>query len=188
MALDGTVIPKMRAPAAPTTPAPAGAEDAWKVLALFIDLIKHAETKAGLTLAAAGVSGGIVYTLIRSASRMTVALGVSAGVSALLALTTAILAGLALVPRRRTGPEPVSLLYYQQVAAVYGGRSDTYADELLALVRDRDALVAAIAQQVWSNALVARKKYHWSGLALHALLGALTALAIAAAVSVLQSP
>ncbi len=40
----------------------------------------------------------------------------------------------------------------------------------------------------WSNALVARKKYHWSGLALHALLGALTALAIAAAVSVLQSP
>ncbi|WP_431917804.1 Pycsar system effector family protein [Nonomuraea jabiensis] len=182
------MIGKRRVAAPPAVPAPSGTDDMWKALSLIIDLVKHAETKAGLTLAGAGATGGIVYTLIRSVPLMSVALSTAAGISALLALGAAVLAGLALIPRRRTGAEPVNLLYYQHVAGAYSGRSDTYAEELAALVRNPEALASAIAQQVWANALVARKKYHWAGLALNALLGALAALAIAAAVSVLQSP
>ncbi|MEV0168101.1 Pycsar system effector family protein [Nonomuraea fuscirosea] len=179
---------KRRAEVPLTVPARSGAEDGWKALALIVDLIKHAETKAGLALAAAGATGGVVYTLIRTTPEISVVLGLSAGVSTVLVLTAATFAGLALVPRRRSGPDSINLLYYLHVAADYGGRADTYADEFAALVRNPDALVAAIAQQVWSNALVAKRKYRWAGLALNALLGALAVLAIAAAVSVLQSP
>lgn len=179
---------KKQAAAPPPVSTRPGAEDAWKALSLMVDLIKHAETKAGLTLAAAGATGGVVYTLIRSMPEMSATLGTVAGTSAVLVLSAAAFAGLALVPRRRSGPEPINLLYYLHVGAAYGGRSDTYADELTTLIRNPDALVAAIAQQVWSNALVAKQKYRWAGLALNALLGALTALAITAAISVLQNP
>ncbi|MFB9963463.1 Pycsar system effector family protein [Sinosporangium siamense] len=162
-----------------------GATDAWKALLLIFDLVKHAETKAGLTLAASGASGGVVYALISGMGRENIVFQAAAWLCACLVIAAACSAGLALLPRRRTNPEPVNLLYYHHIARHYSGRSDVYARELAALMKNSDDLVAAIAQQVWSNAHVAHQKYRWAGHGLNALLAALAALAVAAAVAVL---
>ncbi|WP_113705568.1 Pycsar system effector family protein [Nonomuraea lactucae] len=166
----------------------ARADDAWKALSLVIDLIKHAETKAGLTLAACGAVGGVMYTMVRSVPQPSAWFGIAAAACALLVIGGACCAGLALVPRLRGGPVPANLLYYRHIAAHYLADSGAYAGELGTLLKNPDALVASIADQVWSNSRVARQKYHWAGLAINALLLALAALALTAAIGVFQSP
>ncbi|MFI7152027.1 Pycsar system effector family protein [Nonomuraea sp. NPDC050022] len=150
-------------------------------------MIKHAETKAGFTLAASGATGGVIYTLIRSAERPSTVFAIAAATCAFLVVGAACFGGLALLPRRRANPEPISLLYYHHIATRYHARPDAYVGELGALVKDADALVAAISEQVWANAQVARQKYRWSGLGIKALLASLAALGITASIAVLQS-
>ncbi|MFI5897088.1 hypothetical protein ACIA5D_44060 [Actinoplanes sp. NPDC051513] len=71
-------------------------DDAWRALTLQIDLVRHAETKAGAALASAGVLGGLLYTLV-SQTR-------SGGLPfAVLAAATAI----AVHPGRRSGRHAV---------------------------------------------------------------------------------
>ncbi|MFF0863356.1 Pycsar system effector family protein [Nonomuraea sp. NPDC003560] len=166
-------------------PAEPGAEHAWKALTLVVDLVKHAETKAGLTLAAAGVVGGLVYTLIRSVPRTGVAFGLAAVACAACVLTAAFAAALALIPRVRS--EPTNVLHYHHVATRFGARPETYVGELSGLVARPEALVPAIAHQIWANAGVARKKYRWAGLALGALLAGLAMLTVMAVVAVVQN-
>ncbi|WP_157246896.1 Pycsar system effector family protein [Nonomuraea typhae] len=173
-----------KSPPPASLPTEPGAEDAWKALTLVLDLVKHAEMKAGLTLASAGAVGGVLYSLIRSVPRASVLFGTTAGFCVLFVIVAASAAGLALIPRVRS--EPTNLLHFHHVATRFGIRSDVYMGELSALVTQPDALVSAIAHQVWANARVARQKYRWATLALIALLAALGGLAVTAIVAVVQ--
>ncbi|MFI7419960.1 Pycsar system effector family protein [Nonomuraea sp. NPDC049684] len=179
--------PPAVAPAVPPAgpPAEPGAEHAWKALTLVVDLVKHAETKAGLTLAAAGAVGGLVYTLIRSVPRTGAAFGLAAAACAVCVLAAAFAAALALIPRVRS--EPTNALHYHHVATRFGARPETYMGELSGLVARPEELVPALAHQVWANARVARKKYRWAGLALGALLAGLAMLTVTAVIAVVQN-
>ncbi|WP_150258160.1 Pycsar system effector family protein [Streptomyces venezuelae] len=172
----------------PPTPDPAqppNADHAWKALGLVIDWIKHAEAKAAATLAATGVTGGVLYNLVKDVSSPSTWLILSSMLCALAVVGAGACASLVLWPRLNMKEEPTSLLYFHHIARGHTA-SDSYAASLIALTQDAESLVAEIAKQGWANAKVARKKYMWGGIAVYILLFALTTLSITAALRVID--
>ncbi|MFE3065036.1 Pycsar system effector family protein [Streptomyces roseus] len=160
------------------------ADHAWKALALVVDWIKHAETKAGVTLAAAGVAGGVLYNLLKDVATPSTWLILCSTVCALGLVATGLCAGSALWPRLKMTEEPTSLLYFHHIARGHA-KSDTYAASLISLTADINALVEEIARQGWANSQVAHKKYLWGGWAIRFLIISLTALATTAGLRVI---
>jgi len=176
-------------------------EQAWKALSLVNDWVKHAEAKTGATLAAAGVTGGVLYNLLKSQADpplwldlLAVACGLAtfaAGACALVALTPRLQLprpSKGQVPTVTDGIEeaeenPVNLLFYRDIARRYRGPHGgiTYAGVLGILTDDRAALTRYIARQVHANAAVAHRKYVWVAWAIRALGIALVLLAVTAA-------
>lgn len=138
-------------------------DQAWKALSLVVDWIKHAETKAGALLGASGVSGGVLYNLVKSQADRSLALNFAAGGAGALLFVSALCAALALRPRLWSTEEPTSNLYYQHIARRHArsNGSKSYADLVFELTTDGTKLVNEIAGQVWANAHVANDKYKW---------------------------
>ncbi|KAA0940813.1 Pycsar system effector family protein [Streptomyces apricus] len=169
-----------------------GPENAWRVLEVIRDWTKHAETKAATIMAAAGVVGGVLYSLVAGGGDRwdhSPWFAAAAVVSAVCTVAAGLTAGLVLWPRQRLsgGTEPTSLLFYDHIGREHPTSHADYRDRLSELLRDEDALVAAVADQVWANALVARRKYRWVGRSIVLLLFALTAVAVAAILSAAET-
>jgi hypothetical protein len=156
----------------------------WQTLALVNDWVKHAEAKAATTLAAGGALGGVLFALVQAEPDSGIAFRIVTVACAVFLFVGGVAAGMALRPRLR--PNRRSLLYYDDIARIYGKRPDTYAAALAELVHDSVALTDAIARQIWANSNVARRKYFWGNVGAMGLLLALGALAVAAAVAVVQ--
>lgn len=172
-------------PPAPEPSHPPNADHAWKALGLVIDWIKHAETKAGATLASAGVAGVVLYNLIKDVTTPSTWLILASTLCALAAAGAGLCSGFVLWPRLKMREEPTSLLYFHHIARGHAA-SDTYATSLISLTTDMDALVTEIAKQGWANSQVAHKKYIWGARAIRLLLLALTALSITAGLRVID--
>ncbi|MEV6190674.1 Pycsar system effector family protein, partial [Streptomyces albidoflavus] len=172
-------------PSTPESEPPPNPDHAWKALSLVIDWIKHAETKAGATLAAAGVTGGVLYNLVKDVQGPSSWLIISAILCALAVLTTGLCAALVLWPRLRMKEDPTSLLYFHHIARGHA-TSDSYAASLLPLTSDIEALVSEIAKQSWANSKVAHTKYMWGGHAIRLLLLALAMLSLTAGFRVIN--
>ncbi|MFF3289129.1 Pycsar system effector family protein [Streptomyces sp. NPDC003023] len=172
----------------PTSPEPLpapSADHAWKALALVVDWIKHAETKAGVTLAGAGVAGGVLYNLLKDVTTPSSWLILCAALCVLGLVATGLCAGLALWPRLRMKEEPTSLLYFHHIARGHP-QSDTYTASLISLTGDINALIEEIAKQGWANSKVAHEKYMWGGWAIRFLISSLAALAVTAGLRVVD--
>jgi len=79
-------------------------EQAWKALSLVNEWVRHAEGKIIAALAAAGVSGGLLYNLASGWSNPSL-FGALIGYLTLIALVaTAWACSMGLVPRRTAGP------------------------------------------------------------------------------------
>ena len=165
-------------PVVTATPLPQP-DQAWKALSLVVDWIKHAETKAGAVLAASGVSGGVLYNMVKGAADRSLALNLAAGAAGGLLFVSAVCAAMALRPRLRSREEPTSSLYYLHIAKRHGRASGSqeYSDLVLELTSDGTKLVSEIAGQVWANAHVAKDKYTWINRAMAAFLLSLLFLA-----------
>jgi hypothetical protein len=172
-------------PSPPAAEPPPNPDHAWKALGLVIDWIKHAETKAGATLAATGVAGGALYSLIKDANAPSNWLITSAILCALAVLGAGLCAGMVLWPRLKMKEDPTSLLYFHHIARAHTA-SDTYATSLVALTKNMEALVTEIASQSWANSRVAHDKYRWGGRAIRLLLCALIILAVTAGLRVVD--
>lgn len=153
-------------------------DHAWKALSLVVDWIKHAETKAAAILAASGVSGGVLYQLVRTQADRSIALNVAAGAAGSLLFLSAVCAAMALRPRLRSKEEPTSNLYYLHIAKRHArsGGSEAYSHLVLEVTSDGTKLVNEIAGQVWANAHVAKDKYAWINWSMATFLVGLLAL------------
>ena len=152
-------------------------DHAWKALSLVNDWIKHAETKAGATLAAAGVVGGVLFNLMKGRHNAGWNLDLAATVCGGAALATGVLAAVSLWPRLGHKEDPTSALYFSHIARKHETQA-SYHETLKLLTVDSDLLIKEIAGQVYVNAGIAHKKFIWSGWALRALVLAFGALGL----------
>jgi len=152
-------------------------DDAWRALTLQIDLVKHAESKAGAALASSGVLGGLLYTLVSQTRSGGAPFAVLAAATAITVVVSAAAAGSALRPRLLIGRPVTGLLFHHSIVHRFRPDSDGFAQEFRTLVGDPAALVAELADQVHANAGVAVRKYRAVTVALHALMAALALLA-----------
>ncbi|MFE9562126.1 Pycsar system effector family protein [Streptomyces sp. NPDC006487] len=172
-------------PSAPEAESPPNPDHAWKGLSLVIDWIKHAEAKAGATLAASGVTGGVLYNLIKDVQTPSTWLIVSSILCGLTVLSAGFCSGLVIWPRLKMNEDPTSLLYFHHIARAHA-TSDSYASSMAALTNDLESLVMEIASQSWANSKVAREKYIWGGRAIRLLLVAIAALSVTAGLRVVD--
>ncbi len=159
------------------------------MLGLVNDWVRHAEAKVGATLAATGVTGGVLFNLIKGRPDRSPAMEVTAAVCGALVLLAGLLAGTALLPRLRSKPwrkePPTSPLYFAHIARRYQGDLwAEYPQALAALSVDRDAVTREIGLQVRANAGVALRKHRLTHAAILCLLLALLALVAVAVVTV----
>lgn len=158
-------------------------DQAWKALTLVNDWIKHAESKTGVTLALAGVSGGTLFNLVKDQHNAGFWLSATAVVCGVATFAAGGAAAMALLPRLRLGrapEEPTNWLFFSHIARGYKGDSPSYVEVLHALTRDKDGLTRHIAHQVHANATVAHRKFRWANWAVLALMVDLAALGIVA--------
>lgn len=178
-------------------------DQAWKALSLVSDWIRHAEAKATATLAAAGVTGGVLYNLVHPQTHPSLALDIVASINVVTIIASAGSAVMALVPRlvvrkaklikANSGavtqastssvslPEdPVNLLFFRDIARHYRGDAPTYTQDLSTLTSDRTKLTEYIGHQVHANSDVAHRKYGWANRAAISLAVDLIMLAITA--------
>lgn len=157
-------------------------DHAWKALAVITDWIKHAEAKAGATLAASGLVGTALYNITKDVKTTPCVVSLFMGLTTALVLLAAIFAAVALRPRLWTRDEPTSTLYFHHIARKHGRGNGgaAYASALSELTANSDQLVAEIAGQIWANAHVARTKYTWGSLGLTCILLSILPLAATA--------
>ena len=154
-------------------------DHAWKALSLVVDWIKVADAKAAGTLAGAGVSGGVLFNLLKDVRHPGVLLILPATICGASIIFTGVCGALVLWPRLGKGGEPTSLLYFDHIARAHPVH-DSYVERLLELTTDLDALGSEIARQGWANSRVARSKYYWGGWAIRGLFATLAVLALTA--------
>ena len=149
-------------------------------MSLVNDWVKHAETKAAATLAAAGVMGGVLYNLVRGQATFDCLLRFAAPLCGLLVVAAAISAVVALWPRLAQHEHPTSLLYFDHIARRHPHSPIAYIEELRSLLLSPEELVNQLGQQVWANARVARRKFQAVGWGLAFLFSAAASLGLVA--------
>lgn len=157
-----------------TSTVPPDPDQAWKALALVNDWVKHAETKLGVTLAATGVSGGVLFNLVKDRTATGGIFNVVAVVCAAAVFVAGICAMVGLYPRvglrRKTVDDAVNPLFFHDVARAYKGNAPSYSAVLHTLTTNPNDLVRHLGQQIHANATVAQRKYRWANRAIRALL------------------
>jgi len=160
-------------------------DQAWKALTLVNDWIKHAEAKTGASLAVAGVTGGVLYNLVKDQHDPGPALWTAAVVCGVAVLAAGTASALALMPRlrlSRTEEEPVSRLFFSHIARKYKNDSPSYVEVLRTLTCQPEEVTRQIAHQVHANAVVAQRKFFWANWAVRALVVALAAAGVVAVI------
>lgn len=176
---------------APSAPA---ADDAWKVFGAVNDWIRHADNKVGVTLAASGAVGVMLYNLVRALPPDVSGCAYLAPVLCGLALALAVvLCATALNPRidpSDSVENPSTLatpshLYFGDISTRW--KREPYVRELADLVADPSRLIRELASQTHVNAHIAAQKMAATKRAVFALSVAVVALSVTAVVVVLHS-
>lgn len=160
-------------------------DQAWKTLELTIRFISHADGKAGLTLAGAGVVGGVLYSVAQNTHQAGLALSAAITTCGALILVSSLFSALSLWPRSRPA-SAAGAIYFMHIAQRYPRPDDmpAYVARLQELTGDPDGLIREIGAQIWANSHVAARKFRWANLAVGALALAFAALGVIGALSV----
>ncbi|MEU0874766.1 Pycsar system effector family protein [Nocardia brasiliensis] len=158
-------------------------DNSWRTLEFVLTLIKHAETKAIATLAAAGVVGQILFTVVHSGGEKARAVVlISAGLCTVFVTVAGCMAVCVLWPRLKSGDPTVNLLYFRDLTNRCITR-EAYIRAVAGPGRRQDDVIEQLAAQIWANAIVARNKYRFANIAVGCLLVAVLALAVTASIS-----
>ncbi|MFE3222879.1 Pycsar system effector family protein [Nocardia sp. NPDC059228] len=142
------------------TPGP-NPEHAWKTLALMNEWIRHADAKAGVTLAFTGVLATMVFNLVKDFHHRTTAFDLLVVLTCALLFLTAALCGWTLTPRVNDGdadPQSINLLYFGSISQHFKSRRQQYSEVLSTLTGDDSELIKHLSAQVHANAKIATIK------------------------------
>ena len=155
-------------------------EQAWRTLEHNDRAIDRADAKAAAVLAADGAIGVTLFGLADSQTRLGGYAVATLALSAVFAITAAILTGLTLWPRRFRDTTPKTLVYHGDIARMTDSSVDRYVTQSSLLFVDPEELRRQLASQIWATGRVAAIKYMWVNLALASLLCSLAATSMAA--------
>lgn len=165
-------------------------EQAWKILSLVTEWLRHAEAKLGVILGFVGVSAGVLFNLVgkyEDGHWLFITAAAVSGVAALVAGLAALLGLLPIVRLKREArkAEPtINPLYFEDISSeISDGAS--YLTAFSELVVNSDDLVRHIGTQVFANARVASRKYRYAQIAMWGLCVDLVALGGAGGIAAL---
>ena len=165
-------------------------DQAWKALSLVNEGVRHAEGKLGVTLASTGVTGGVLFNLVKDRSHTSILFDVVAGLCGLAVMVAGVCAMVGLYPRVRlprvSDPVTVNPLFFHDVARAYRNDALSYSAVLKTLTTDRNDLVRHLGQQIHANARVVQVKYRWADRAIRALLADVLGLGVMVIIIVLK--
>lgn len=176
-----TVPPVISSPG--STGHPAESSDAWQLLVLVNDWVKHGETKLGVVAAFLGVlAAGLISLALADPhpSCLMLMLDGLAGVGLLTALGCACIGLLPRHPTQSLASE-ANLLYFGDISTHYGTDTQGYTTDVTRVLGSSDDLVEQICRQVVANSAVAQRKFVWAN---RAILFGLVATVLTAAVAV----
>lgn len=160
---------------------------AWRTLTLINDWIRAADAKIGVTLAAAGAAGVMLFNLVKDWPSSLCWYAYIIPIVCGLAITASVVCSVfAIKPRTSpqslieddaapSGPSP---FFFGSIATSW--KRDAYIKVLTCTISDPDALVRQIAMQIHINADIAAKKFAWSNRSLGATLVAVVCLGVVA--------
>lgn len=164
-----------------------GIDQAWRILGLVNDWLKHAEAKAGLALATAGVLGGLLYSIATSLSDPKWWTITALVVAVICVVSAGVCGAMAVVPRLWRKDPATSKIYYDHIARAYPKKTKKHPSRLLAFQRelttmadDKSTLFDELSAQIWTNAHVASAKYKWSTWAIVFVIAAAVGTALTA--------
>lgn len=164
-----SISPEVAGVQQPETPNP---EHAWRTLSLMNEWIRHADAKAGVTLALAGVLGTMLFNLSEQVDDWT-RFSASVVIFTCFCLgATIILCGLTLIPRTRSSgrnPAP-NMLFFGNIASHYEDHQQKFRTEFNTLSSDPETLTSEIADQIHANAHIATTKSRRATWAIGAIL------------------
>jgi hypothetical protein len=157
-------------------------DHAWKTLALVNEWIRHADAKAGVTLAFTAALATMVFNLSKDFHQRTTIFDFLVAFASVLLVLTAALCGWTLTPRvndRDADPESINRLYFGSITQHFRGKRPQYSEVLSTLTADPSELIQDLAAQIHANAKIATIKARSAKWAIR------SALATAATVAVL---
>jgi len=159
-------------------------DDSWKQLQLVNEIVRYADTKAGLVLTLNGVLIGLIAVRVQTGGFLdSHPVPAATLLLAVAFLTLSVAFDIAAVmPRLAASGQESSLLHFEYIGERFAANQDDYVDEFAKLVSDPDRLQRALGAQVWANSVVARRKYTYVGWSLRFLAGALGATVLAAVI------
>lgn len=160
---------------------------AWRTLGLMNDWIKHADAKAGITLAATGAGAVLLFNLTEAIPPSTCWYYFApSALATVLLLGAAYCCTKALIPRTKPTDSVVSSrtlkprnpLFYGDIAGKW--KREPYVRLWAKLAKDDATLVAHIGAQIHVNADIASIKFEWTNRAVRVLASAAGSLALVA--------
>jgi hypothetical protein len=169
-------------------PTPVDPDQAWRILSMVNDWVRHAESKLTVTLGAAGVTGGVLYSFVtenRGSGRLFIAVAGLSGAAILTSLVSAMIGLSPVLKLRSATPAEVNPLFFGGIADAHGPSSATYGPALATLSAKPEEIVRHLSQQILINSAVAQRKYWWADRAIQALVINVLALSALTVLSVL---
>lgn len=174
-----------------STPNP---DHAWKALALVNEWIRHADTKAAVTLAFTGVLGTMTFNLVKDFEHRTWYFDALVLAACVLLVATGALCGWTLTPRFKekkkktknnknadqvveVEDDVVNRLFYGSITKGFKNNRRQYSDVMHALTADPVELTRDLSDQIHTNAGIATTKNFWVKWAIRAALLAGAAVA-----------
>jgi hypothetical protein len=163
------------------------ADYAWKTLILINDWIRVSDAKIGVTLAAAGAAGVMLFNLVKDwPTSLCWDAYIFPTVCGLAITASVIFSVFAIKPRTSpqnlieadAAPSRPSPFFFGSIATNW--KRDAYIEVLTSTISDPDTLVRHIALQIHVNADIAAKKFTWSNWSLRTTLVAIVCLGIVA--------
>ncbi|WP_142271607.1 Pycsar system effector family protein [Mycobacterium sp. AT1] len=174
----------------PPEPAATNPDHAWKALTLVNEWLRHSETKLATTLAGAGVTGGVLFNLVKNDVHRSIWFNMSAVICFVGVLCAAGAAVAGLFPRlrlkrsKKAADELINPLFFHDIARGFKGDAPSYAAVLHTLTTTPDDLVRHIGHQVHANSVVAQRKFRCAEWAIRFLvLGLLGLVALAGVIA-----
>lgn len=136
-------------------------DHAWKTLTLANEWIRHADAKAGVTLAFTGVLATMVFNLVEDFDRRSTTFDLLAVLACALLVLTAALCGGTLTPRVNDSdadPHSINRLYFGSISRHFKGRRPQYGEVLSTLTADPSEMIKDLAAQIHANAKIATTK------------------------------